>query len=148
MEEGAEREEFWRLYSCSTSLRKGRKSLCNRLCFLTSWQRVFLHYSWQHFLSFLKNKLIALPIPACRALGEDLLPTHDLNRHFVNPAAQPLTAKKQGGQTEGENYGGTYYNKSTTCWLFVQAEGERKRGGGVKGGSRGPQLMEGVICES
>lgn len=55
---------------------------------------------------------------------------------------------KETGGRDRENYGGTYYNKSTTCWLFVQVEGERKRGGGVKGGSRGPQLMGGVICES
>lgn len=31
---------------------------------------------------------------------------------------------------------------------ICRVEVERKRGGGVKGGSRSPQLMEGVICES
>ncbi len=142
MEEGA--GAFWKLYSCYTSLRKAAS--CCAICFVSDKLAECLPLVQLAALPMnLKNKLIVLPT-SFHTHGEDLLPIQPNITQLSHEAAD---SKETRGRDRGrENYGGTHYNKSTTCWLFVQVEGERKRGGGVKGGSRGPQLMEGVICES
>lgn len=70
-------------------------------------------------------------IPALTHSGRAFCP-NDLKLTFCQLSHITVDNKETGGR-DRESYGGTYYNKSTTCWLFVQVEGERKLGGGVKG---------------
>lgn len=104
--------------------------------FLTSWCLPLVQLAALLMnLQCLKNKVIVLPIPA-------LTPFATL---FFCQLSRVTVAETR---RDRERIMMACYKESATCWLIVQVEEKRKRGGGVKGGSRGPQLMEGVICES